>query len=218
MADKSSSNGKTPLFPGLSLQEEHAMSSTSQATSERSRAPHLSPPSSSTSRDVVVVDAVPISRILPGEPGNELDPDNLPVLIPTAELRRIVNQPPPKRSRRLRNIAPGEIPTAIPRSQAGPRRPTPLETMNLVDEENIQSDSDDEDYLPPGSVKASSFIPDLTPEDLESIAAAMSPPVAEETHVGDDVSAPVALLLPSTEFPVEEEIPALIRQKATLKV
>ncbi|KAL3653317.1 hypothetical protein CASFOL_002998 [Castilleja foliolosa] len=158
------------------------MFSTSQPTSDRTRAPHLPPPSSSTSHDEVVVDAVPISRILPGESGNELDLDNLPTLIPTSVLAGIVNQPMPKKvSRRLRGLAPGVIPPAVPKSKGGPPRHVPFENMNLVDEEKIQSDSDDEDYLPPGTVKASPFIPDLTPDELESIAAGVDITNNEET-------------------------------------
>ncbi|KAL3626365.1 hypothetical protein CASFOL_029914 [Castilleja foliolosa] len=201
MADKSSSR-KIPLFPGLSVQEEHAMFLTSQATSDRTRAPHLPPPAPWTSRDVVVVDAVPISMILPGEPGNELDLDNLPTVMPTAELRGNMSQASTKRSRRLRGVVPGEIPTAIPRSQSGPRRSTPLERMNLVDVEENQSDADDEDYLPPESVKASSFIPDLTPDELESIAAESTQPVTKESSAVDDASAPIALI----PLPVVDEV------------
>ncbi|KAL3623541.1 hypothetical protein CASFOL_032357 [Castilleja foliolosa] len=126
--------------------------------------------------------------------------------MPTAELRGNMSQASTKRSRRLRGVVPGEIPTVIPRSQSGPRHPTPLEQMNLVDEENIQSDADDEDYLPPGSVKMPSFIPDLTPDELESIAAASPQPAAKETPVGDGTPTSVALLPSPTKISDEVEI------------
>ncbi|KAL3618814.1 hypothetical protein CASFOL_037337 [Castilleja foliolosa] len=163
------------------------------------------------SLEMVVYEPAPMphAQIFPGQQGNPIDLDNLPTLIPTSVLARIVNRPMPKKvSRRLHGISPRVIPPAVPKSKAGPRRHVALERMNLIDEENDQSDSDDEDYLPSGSVKASSLIPDLTPEELESIAAAVSLPVPQEIHVVDDVSAPVTLVPSSTEFPVEEEIPA----------
>ncbi|KAL3635730.1 hypothetical protein CASFOL_020277 [Castilleja foliolosa] len=180
MADNSKSSGKKPIlsYKAMSLQEEHQMLTTSRSTSSGSRAHDPAP---APSLAVVNAQPVPYAQIFPGQQGNPVDVDQPPALIPTSVLRELVNRPmPTKFSRRMRGIAPGDIPPAIPKSQAGPRSPKPLERMNLVDEENVQSDSDDEDYVPPESVKASSFLPDLTPEELESIAAVAGTPAAAE--------------------------------------
>ncbi|KAL3623035.1 hypothetical protein CASFOL_031851 [Castilleja foliolosa] len=190
MADNSKSSGKKPIpsYKAMSLQEEHQMLSTSRSTSSGSRARDPAP---APSLAAVEAQTIPFAQLFPGQPGNPIDADHPPALIPTSVLAEMINRPmPTKRSRRLCNIPPGDIPPAIPRSQSGPRRPTPLERMNLVDEETRQSDSDDEDYLPSDSSKASSFLPDLTPEEIESIAAAVTPPVAEEVTATDDFQAP----------------------------
>ncbi|KAL3615922.1 hypothetical protein CASFOL_040216 [Castilleja foliolosa] len=202
MADKSSSSGKKPIpsYRAMSLQEEHQMFTASVATP---RSSETRDPAPAPSLEMVVYEPTPMpyAQIFPGQPGNPIDPDNLPTVIPTSVLREIVNRPmPTKRSRRPRNIAPGEIPPAIPRSQSGPRRPTPLEQMNLVDEENIQSDSDDDDYQPPTSAKAPSFLPDLSPEELESIAAAVTPSAAA-TLVGEILAPADVSTTPVDETP-----------------
>ncbi|KAL3645935.1 hypothetical protein CASFOL_011115 [Castilleja foliolosa] len=192
---RGSKSGTKSNDSAMSLQEEHQMLATSHSTSSGSRTRDPAPAPS-----LAVADAqpMPYAQIFPGQQANPIDADHPPPLIPTSVLREIVNRSmPTKRSRRLRNIVPGDIPPAIPRSQSGPRRPTPLERMNLVDEENVQTDSDDEDYVPPESLKASSFIPDLTPEEIEAInAVAGTPPVTEKAAAPADDLAVVAVKAP----------------------
>ncbi|KAL3633889.1 hypothetical protein CASFOL_022651 [Castilleja foliolosa] len=201
MADQSKSSEKKPIpsYKPMSIQEEYAMLTTPKSTSTSSETRDLAPAPSFTAEGS---QATPFAQIFPGQPGNPIDADHPPALIPTSILAEMVGLPmPSRRSRRMRNISPGDIPPAIPRSQSGPRRPTPLERMNLVDTENIGTDSDDEDYVPPTSANTSSFLPELSPEEIEAINAAVTPsgdaapatvevPADNEAPVADNVSVP----------------------------